>query len=266
MISKYHILIFSLVFSACANPSNNSNFAEANKAHQEVVTENEQVDTSANTVVETDLQKANQTIAETAIPEEPQKIDTEKPAVKKRASTIAEQQEAARKIQQELEERNPKPDENQNLDQAVFEKIVKKPVAKKPEIKKASTEVTKATAPKTDKKKGWPAIEFEEMTMVFDTIKQGDIIDHNFIFTNTGSAPLEIKSANVTCGCTRPSYPFIPIEPNEQGRISVTYNSVGKEGFQTPEVTILTNISSKEIVLKMEGYVLVPEKEKVSKK
>jgi len=214
-----------------------------------------------------DSNNADVSIAAPVTTDKSQNGNFEKPMVKRKASTIAEQQEAARKIQQELETRNPRPNEDENLENAVFEKVVKKPVAKKPVIKTTAAQSTASkTAPAKKKTKAWPAIEFEEMKMVFDTINQGDIIDYNFIFTNTGSAPLEIKSAAATCGCTRPSYPFIPIEPNEQGRITVTYNSVGKEGFQNPEITIKTNINSKEIVLMMEGFVIVPKKEEGSNK
>lgn len=259
MISKYHILIFclSFVLGSCANSSNSSKFAEATKSIQEeevdIDSATEEIDLdSDNSNVEAEKQEEDEAIAEASIPEAPKRTQTEAPEVKRKASTIAEQQEAARKIQDELNARNPKPNEDNNLENAVFEKVVEKPKPKKP--------APKNTQVKKKEKKDWPAIEFEEMTMVFDTITQGDIIEHNFIFTNTGNAPLEIKSAAATCGCTRPSYPFIPIEPNEQGRISVTYNSVGKEGFQNPEVTIKTNISSKEIVLMMEGFVLVPQK------
>lgn len=190
-------------------------------------------------------------------------------------STIAQQQEAARKIQEELAARNPKPNEDQVLEKAVFEKVIS---TKKEKKTTAVTEKPKADAPIAEKKKAVkakpkkstskarPAIEFAEMKMAFDTISQGDIVDYKFEFTNTGKAPLEIKSAAASCGCTQPSFPFIPIEPNETGHISVRYNSVGKEGFQNPEITVKTNVDSKEIILFMEGFVKLEEKEEEGSK
>ena len=63
-----------------------------------------------------------------------------------------------------------------------------------------------------------------------------------------------IKKADVTCGCTTPSFPFVPIAPGERGFIGVTYDSTGKLGKQKPTVTLTTNIGTKKI--SMEGYVI----------
>ena len=273
MISRWNILFLSLLLSSCANDKSASKVAEANVDAMEKVVENTQVvdaiESTASSAKEAVLKSTEVKSFETKSSQADYLEDNQ---VKRKASTIAEQQEAARKIQQELEARSPKPDEDKNLENAVFEKIVtraevKKPEPKKVETKKAEVKTQKPSTPSTkkSKKKGYPAIEFEKMTMVFDTIQQGDLVDYDFIFTNTGNAPLEIKSARASCGCTQPSFPFIPIEPNEQGRISVRYNSVGKEGAQNPDITVTTNINSKEIILVMEGFVVVPEKKEGSK-
>ena len=90
---------------------------------------------------------------------------------------------------------------------------------------------------------------------------QGDTVDFKFIFKNVGKAPLEILQAIGTCGCTRPSFPFIPIEPGEEGYIGVKYISKGKEGFQDPSINVESNGSAQSIDLIMKGFVKVPEKE-----
>ena len=79
---------------------------------------------------------------------------------------------------------------------------------------------------------------------------------HAFKFTNTGNAPLEITNAEVSCGCTYPSYPFLPIEPGKTGEITVTFNSKGKFGKQKPIVTIYTNTPEKQYKLMLEGEVI----------
>ncbi len=277
MISKWNILFLSLLLGSCASDKSNNSITEASISTTESVlgstTISDGNEATSSVTIKSDLDVKK---LESLESQSNQSDHTENNSIKRKASTIAEQQEAARKIQQELEARSPKPDEDKNLENAVFEKIVKraevkKPEAQKVEVKKAEpkkAEVIKqqpSTSSPKKSKKGYPAIEFEKMTMVFDTIQQGDLVDYDFIFTNTGSAPLEIKSARASCGCTQPSFPFIPIEPNEQGRISVRYNSVGKEGAQNPDITVTTNINSKEIILVMEGFVVVPEKEEGSK-
>lgn len=106
-------------------------------------------------------------------------------------------------------------------------------------------------------------IKFDEYIHTFGHIEQGDIIEHEFQFTNTGKAPLNIKNTTATCGCTIPSYPFIPIAPGETGFIGVTYNSTGKLGKQSPTITVVSDASEPIIKLRLSGVVIPPEKEEV---
>ena len=119
-------------------------------------------------------------------------------------------------------------------------------------------------APKAAKKTG-PAIKFDKIRHDFGTITEGDVINNKFEFTNNGTEPLIIQSSNATCGCTLPSYPFVPIEPGETGYIGVRYNSVGKSGEQKPLITITTNASIEPITLMLFGNVEDKEKAKDNK-
>lgn len=58
-----------------------------------------------------------------------------------------------------------------------------------------------------------------------------------------------------TCGCTQPSFPFLPIAPGEEGTISVTFNSTGKINEQRPTVTVITNGRPSIVKLNLEGMV-----------
>ena len=111
------------------------------------------------------------------------------------------------------------------------------------------------------KKKPKPIISFENYVYEFGEITEGDIVKHDFFFTNTGNATLIVKNSTATCGCTVPSYPFIPIEPGEKGYIGVTYNSVGKSGKQTPVITVFSNATDPVVKIKMTGIVLEKPKE-----
>jgi len=130
-----------------------------------------------------------------------------------------------------------------------------------PEKKESKTQLKtkKLTAPKLR-----PSITFEKIRYDFGEIMQGDTVDYNFVFTNTGKTPLVVKSTKVTCGCTQPSYPFIPIESGEEGYIGVKYISVGKEGSQKPLITVYTNASKEPVTLMLSGTVKVPKKEEKS--
>lgn len=99
---------------------------------------------------------------------------------------------------------------------------------------------------------------FEQMEYNYGTIKQGDKVDYEFVFTNVGKEPLIISSANGSCGCTVPEWPKEPIKKGEKGRIKVTFNSAGKQGMQDKTVTINSNAATNPVVLHIKGNVEVP--------
>jgi Protein of unknown function (DUF1573) len=100
-----------------------------------------------------------------------------------------------------------------------------------------------------------PGISFTETVHNFGEIKQGDTVKYDFEFTNTGTEELLILEAEASCGCTHPSYPFIPIAPGEKGKIGVLFNSAGKMGIQRPYVTVTTNAQPKIWKVNLEGVV-----------
>ena len=56
-----------------------------------------------------------------------------------------------------------------------------------------------------------PVMTFETMEVDYGTIEQGSDPYRTFAFTNTGNAPLVIKSARGSCGCTVPEYSKTPV-------------------------------------------------------
>lgn len=138
-------------------------------------------------------------------------------------------------------------------------KVVKKATAVKKE-KPTPAKKPKKKAP-TPKAK----IEFESMTWDFGEITEGDIIKKKFKFTNIGNAPLQIIGADASCGCARPTVPFLDIAPGESNEIGITYNSVNKNGDQKPEIIIESNTYPKHTVLKLSGTVK-PKPKKEEKK
>jgi len=148
---------------------------------------------------------------------------------------------------------------SQDQDVVVKKEIHTKKTVKKSVTKKSSVEKKKAKKSNVSKKK--PKLTFEKMEWDFGEIVEGDIVEHKFKFTNTGNAPLEIFATSATCGCTRPSFPFLDIAPGESNVIGVTYNSVSKEGDQNPEITVESNAVPKKTILKLFGTVKPKPKE-----
>src|SRR5436309_30371 len=69
------------------------------------------------------------------------------------------------------------------------------------------------------------SFKFTEEKFDFGTIKQGDVVNHDFEFINTGKEPLVISSAAGSCGCTVPTWPKEPIAPGAKSVVKVTFNS-----------------------------------------
>lgn len=106
-----------------------------------------------------------------------------------------------------------------------------------------------------------PKIEFKEDTIDYGTVyKDEDSGIRVFEFTNTGDAPLIIKSVKSTCGCTVPSKPKEPIMPGKSDKIEVKYNM--KPGSIRKTITVQSNAVNYEngiVALKIKGEVKSPE-------
>src|SRR5438067_613443 len=70
-----------------------------------------------------------------------------------------------------------------------------------------------------------PEFKFTVEKYNFGTIKQGESVNYDFDFSNTGKDPLIITEAHGSCGCTVPQWPKDPIKKGEKGQIKVTFNS-----------------------------------------
>jgi len=80
----------------------------------------------------------------------------------------------------------------------------------------AATTSTTTTKPATPSEPAVPAgpttsIEFADNEFDYGTIQEGDVVEHVYKFTNTGTEPLIISNAKGSCGCTVPQWPKEPI-------------------------------------------------------
>ena len=89
----------------------------------------------------------------------------------------------------------------------------------------------------------------------FGKITEGDIIEFNYRFKNTGSMPLVISNASASCGCTVPEKPEQPIKPGEIGFIKVKFNSEHRVGKAHKTVTVLSNAEPAFPELQLTGEV-----------
>ena len=86
-----------------------------------------------------------------------------------------------------------------------------------------------------------PQMKFTDTTHQFGNLKDGEVVEYDFNFTNTGAAPLLITGAESTCGCTASDFPREPVKPGSSNRIRVRFDSKGKSGHQEKGITIYAN-------------------------
>ena len=87
---------------------------------------------------------------------------------------------------------------------------------------------------------------FSDTIHHFGPIREGEIVSHDFEFTNTGNKDLLISSAKASCGCTVPQFRKEPIHPGEKSYIHVSFNSSGKRGYNEKSVVIQSNAEPAE--------------------
>ncbi|MGH2642808.1 MAG: DUF1573 domain-containing protein [Chitinophagaceae bacterium] len=106
----------------------------------------------------------------------------------------------------------------------------------------------------------YPVFSVADTTLDFGTIKEGDVVQVDFKFKNTGTKPLIISEASSTCGCTIPDYSKKPVAPGEESILKVVFNSAGKMGQQFKPVWINANTMPSHFTLSISGNVISKER------
>ncbi|HMK03139.1 MAG TPA: DUF1573 domain-containing protein [Ferruginibacter sp.] len=83
-------------------------------------------------------------------------------------------------------------------------------------------------------------VEIIDSVYNFGKVSDGEKVEYNFRFKNSGKKPLVIINATASCGCTVPQKPEKPIMPGEMGFIKAIFDSKGRVG----EVHKTINVSS----------------------
>ncbi len=102
---------------------------------------------------------------------------------------------------------------------------------------------------------GKPRIEFKETVHEFKIIETGEKAFYDFIFFNTGTAPLVISNVRSSCGCTVPQWPKSPILTGKKDSIRVEYNTKIKGAFNK-SITVYTNTAEPVVELTIKGNVV----------
>ncbi|QIA07311.1 DUF1573 domain-containing protein [Draconibacterium halophilum] len=86
-----------------------------------------------------------------------------------------------------------------------------------------------------------PVANFNEKSVDFGEMNQGDKKEHTFTLTNNGKTDLIIRRVRSSCGCTAVAPSKKVIAAGETAPIKVTFDSRGKRGRQSKSITVITN-------------------------
>ena len=111
-----------------------------------------------------------------------------------------------------------------------------------------------AVAPNTG-----PKIRFAETVYDFGKVGAGELVKHDFVFTNIGTAVLEIKDVRPGCGCTTAGTWDHQVEPGRTGVVPLQFNSAAFGGMVMKQATVTCNDPAQpSIALQIKGTVWKP--------
>lgn len=101
-----------------------------------------------------------------------------------------------------------------------------------------------------------PVMAFDSTSYTFGKVKQGERVNLELHFTNTGKEYLIIHTANTACGCDVAEAPREPIPPGGSGIVKYTLDTTSRMGMQSKSITITYN-TDQVLVIRIRGEVVV---------
>ena len=98
-------------------------------------------------------------------------------------------------------------------------------------------------------------ITFTEMEHDYGEVQKGGNGICEFVYKNTGNAPLMLTNVRSSCGCTVPSWSREPLMPGQTGKIKVKYNT-NNVGTINKSITVESNAAKGKTILKIKGKVV----------
>jgi len=86
-------------------------------------------------------------------------------------------------------------------------------------------------------------VEIIDSAYNFGKVSDGEKVEYNYRFKNSGKNPLVIINATASCGCTVPQKPEKPIMPGEMGFIKAIFDSKGRVGEVHKTINVTSNAS-----------------------
>ncbi len=107
---------------------------------------------------------------------------------------------------------------------------------------------------------GLPKFQFDSDIHDFGKVIEGEKLSYSFKFKNIGNSDLIIATAGASCGCTVPGFSKDPVKKGDEGVVTVTFNTEGRNGFQHKTITLGANTQPSNYILHIKAMVTSPEK------
>ena len=102
-------------------------------------------------------------------------------------------------------------------------------------------------------------IQFATPVYDFGKTSAGEPVDHNFVFTNTGTATLEISGVRPTCGCTTSGTWDRQVAPGTTGSIPIRFNPSSYSGTVVKTIVVTCNDPTQpNVILQLKGVIWRP--------
>jgi hypothetical protein len=99
-------------------------------------------------------------------------------------------------------------------------------------------------------------MKFGSLKHNFGFVRQGDILEYDYEFTNTGGQPLLVSDAKTECACTTADKPTKPILPGESGKIHLKFDSKSAIDRQERTIVVSSNALNSPVTLTFKCIVL----------
>lgn len=96
---------------------------------------------------------------------------------------------------------------------------------------------------------------FDSSSYHFGKVKQGERVNLELHFTNTGKTPLIISNCVTACGCDVATAPREPIPPGGSGIVKYTLDTTSRMGMQQKTITITYNVDQ-VLVINIYGEII----------
>ena len=101
---------------------------------------------------------------------------------------------------------------------------------------------------------------FDENLHDYGEIEKDSDGTWSFVFKNLGEEAIIINRVRSTCGCAVPDWPKEPIEPGEEGKITVKYNTATTGTF-LKSIIVYSSAANSPVKLQIKGKVVQAQTE-----